>query len=41
MCGLSAYELINTAASATYEDVLNAIDSLDVENSCISIVEPV
>ena len=41
MCGLSAYELINTAAEATFDDVLNAIDSLDVENSCISIVEPV
>lgn len=40
MAGLSAFELIETAAEITYEDAVEALRALDVDNCSISIVEP-
>lgn len=41
MAGISAFEYIKLAAEVTYDDIIEALDKLDIDNSCISIVEPV
>lgn len=41
MLGLSLFEYIDIAAAVTYDDITEALKRLDVDNSCISIVEPV
>lgn len=41
MAGISAFEYIRLAAEVTYDDIIEALDKLDIDNSCISIVEPV
>lgn len=41
MLGLSLFEYIDIAAAVTYEDIVDALQRLDVDNSCISVVEPV
>lgn len=41
MSGLDAYEMLEIVAAVTYNDVIETLDKLDIENSCISIVEPV
>lgn len=38
--GLTAYDNIEIAATVTFEDIEKTLSSLDVENSCISIIEP-
>lgn len=41
MSGLSAFELIEIASKITYEDIVEALRALDVDNCSISIVEPI
>ena len=41
MAGLSIFEYITIAAEVTYEDIIKALDDMDIDNSCISVVEPV
>ena len=41
MSGYSAFETIENVANVTYDDIMKTLDNLDIENSCISIVEPV
>ncbi|MCM1055853.1 MAG: insulinase family protein [Bacteroides sp.] len=41
MAGLSAFELIDIAAKIAYEDIVEALMALDVDNCSISIVEPI
>ncbi len=35
------YDMIEIAASTSFEDIIDALRSLDIENSCISIIEPI
>lgn len=39
--GVNLYDTLEITANATFEQVKNALGEIDIENSCISIVEPV
>lgn len=41
MSGYSAFEMIENIANVEYSDIIRVLDELDIENSVISIVEPV
>ena len=41
MAGLSIFEYITIAAEVTYEDIIKALEDMDIDNSCISVVEPI
>ena len=41
MDGVSVYEMVEAAANTAFEDIVNKLEEFDIENSCISIVEPV
>ncbi len=38
--GISVYDNIEMAAAVTYEEAMNALESLDTDNSNLSIIEP-
>ncbi|MBO6230296.1 MAG: insulinase family protein [Ruminiclostridium sp.] len=38
--GISVYDNLELAASVTYEDVMEALRSLDTDNSSLSVIEP-
>ena len=39
--GITAFDGIETAASVTYEDIVEALMAIDLDNCSISVVEPV
>lgn len=41
MSGYSAFEMIENVANVEYDDIIKVLGELDIENSSISIVEPV
>ena len=41
MDGVSVYEMVEAAANTAFENIVNKLEEFDIENSCISIVEPV
>ena len=41
MEGLSVFENIDIAASVTFEDVISCLEKLDLDNTSLSIIEPV
>ena len=41
MSGLSIFEYITISAKVTYEDIVKALEDMDIDNSCISVVEPI
>lgn len=41
MDGVSVYEMVEAAANTAFEDIVNKLEEFDIENSCISIVEPI
>ena len=38
--GISIYDNLELAAAVTYDDIMNALTDLDLENSSLSIIEP-
>ena len=38
--GISIYDNIELSASVTYDDVMNALEALDTDNSSLSVIEP-
>ena len=38
--GISVYENLDYAADVTYDDIMTALEALDLENSNLSIIEP-
>ena len=41
MDGVSVYEMVEAAANTTFDDIVKKLEEFDIENSSISIVEPV
>ncbi len=39
--GITAFDGIETAESVTYEDIVEALMAIDLDNCSISVVEPV
>ncbi len=39
--GLTAYDSIEIAAKVTFEDIEKALETLKVDNSCLSVIEPI
>ena len=40
LAGTDIFDSIETAAAVTYDDVAQALEGLDTENSSLSIIEP-
>ena len=41
LAGLQPYALVDTAADASYEEMCRRLQTLDEENSCIAIIDPI